>query len=241
MKIERVDDKTVKCFLSNEELEEYEIDYKDFVTRSEKAREVVQEIIEQATEEVGYRPPKFAFDLQIMMMPEQGLVLTLSEKDPVDLNNKDQMLSYLKELKNIFQTAKNEVDKAGVALQSQGDAVGNTAGGKAEEQAENKIEKSVNLPKPEHAIFRFDDMASVLGYAAIMPTNLRVQSALYAMDGKYYLSLHKGNASYERYSRACIQAMEFAGIYTALEDKILFLQEHGECLIEEGALKKLRF
>ena len=32
MKIERIDDKTVKCFLSNEELEEYDIDYKDFVT-----------------------------------------------------------------------------------------------------------------------------------------------------------------------------------------------------------------
>ncbi len=51
MKIERIDDKTVKCFLSNEELEEYDIDYKDFVTRSDKAKEVVQEIIEQAEEE----------------------------------------------------------------------------------------------------------------------------------------------------------------------------------------------
>ena len=221
-------------------MEEYEIDYKDFVTRSEKAREVVQEIIEQATEEVGYKPPKFAFDLQIMMMPEQGLVLTLSEKDPVDLNNKDQVLSYLKELKNIFQTAKNEFDKVGATLQTNGNAA-NIADSKVENKAENKTEKAVALPKPEHAIFRFDDMASVLAYAAIMPTNLRVKSALYVMDGRYYLSLHKGNASYERYSRACIQAMEFAGIYTALEDKILFLQEHGECLIAEGALKKLRF
>ena len=69
MKIERIDDKTVKCFLSNEELEEYDIDYKDFVTRSDKAKEVVQEIIEQAEEEVGYKPPKYAFDLQIMMLP----------------------------------------------------------------------------------------------------------------------------------------------------------------------------
>ena len=50
MKIERIDDKTVKCFLSNEELEEYDIDYKDFVTRSDKAKEVVQEIIEQAAD-----------------------------------------------------------------------------------------------------------------------------------------------------------------------------------------------
>ena len=56
MRIERVDDKTVKCFLSNEELEEYDIDYKDFILRSDKAREIVQEIIEQAEEEVGYKP-----------------------------------------------------------------------------------------------------------------------------------------------------------------------------------------
>ena len=48
MKIERVDDKTVKCFLSNKELEEYEIDYKDFVMRSEKAKELVQEIMESS-------------------------------------------------------------------------------------------------------------------------------------------------------------------------------------------------
>ena len=45
MKIERIDDKTVKCFLSNEELEEYEIDYKDFVTRSDKAKEVYRRLL----------------------------------------------------------------------------------------------------------------------------------------------------------------------------------------------------
>ena len=38
MKIERIDDKTVKCFISNQELEEFDITYKDFITRSEKAK-----------------------------------------------------------------------------------------------------------------------------------------------------------------------------------------------------------
>ncbi len=54
MKIERVDEKTVKCFLSNEELEEYDITYKDFVMRSDKAREIVEEIMAQAVAEVDY-------------------------------------------------------------------------------------------------------------------------------------------------------------------------------------------
>ena len=99
MKIERIDDKTVKCFLSNEELEEYEIDYKDFVTRSDKAKEVVQEIIEQAEEEVGYKPPKYAFDLQIMMLPDEGLVLVFSEKEPLENKNGAQLLQALQEMK----------------------------------------------------------------------------------------------------------------------------------------------
>ena len=80
MRIERIDDKTVKCYLSQEELAEYEITYKDFVTRTQKAKEMVEHIIAQAVEEVGYKPPEFAMDMQIMLMPDQGLILTLSEE-----------------------------------------------------------------------------------------------------------------------------------------------------------------
>ena len=78
-------------------------------------------------------------------------------------------------------------------------------------------------------------------YAAVLPANLRINSTLYRMeDGTCYVYVQKGGASYERYSRACIQAMEFAALYAADEQKIRYLEEHGECLIREKALKKLR-
>ena len=128
MKIERIDDKTVKCFLSNEELEEYEIDYKDFVTRSDKAKEVVQEIIEQAEEEVGYKPPKYAFDLQIMMLPDEGLVLVFSEKEPLENKNGAQLLQALQEMKRVFEEKKAEI--------------GATLGKQAKEETENNAGKS---------------------------------------------------------------------------------------------------
>ena len=51
-----------------------------FVTRSDRAREIVEEIMAQAVEEVDYKPPQFAFDLQIMILPEQGMILTFTEK-----------------------------------------------------------------------------------------------------------------------------------------------------------------
>ncbi len=226
MKIERIDDKTVKCFLSNEELEEYDIDYKDFVTRSEKAKEIVQEIIEQAEEEVGYKPPRYAFDLQIMMLPEQGLVLTFSEKDPMESKSGEQILDCLRDMKQILQQAKEKLASGAKPAQN-----GQEAGAG---------EEAVETFRPEEAIFAFERVADVMDFANAIPGNLRVDSALYSMNDMYYLHIRKGKASYERYSRTCIQAIEFAVAYTADKQPIRHLEEHGECLIAEKALKKLR-
>jgi len=250
MKIERVDDKTVKCYLSNEELEEYEIDYKDFITRTDKAREVVQEIMEQAAEEVGYKPPKFAFDLQIMMVPDQGLVLTFSEKEPFDPKDGEQILEALKEMKKVLQESKeNFLQKkalAGDATQKQlpnhtapaqasnSEQTQNPAGGQSP-QAKGTVKQ-----RPETAIFAFRNIGRVMDYASVLPANLRVKSALYVLDNTYYLYMNKGNAAYERYSRACVQALEFAALCGAEQEKLLYLEEHGECLIAEKALKLLR-
>lgn len=135
MKIERIDDKTVKCFLSNEELEEYDIDYKDFVTRSDKAKEVVQEIIEQAEEEVGYKPPKYAFDLQIMMLPDEGLVLVFSEKEPLENKNGAQLLQALQEMKRVFEEKKAEI---GATLENRRRKKRRTTLGKIRKQREKQ-------------------------------------------------------------------------------------------------------
>ena len=211
--------------LSNEELERVRgIDYKDFVTRSDKAKEVVQEIIEQAEEEVGYKPPKYAFDLQIMMLPDEGLVLVLSEKEPLENKSGAQLLQALQEMKRVFEEKKAEIGAAEKKAQA-----GENAG-----ESGKKNKKAAEAQKPQFAIFAFRNIGRVIEYAAVLPTNLRIDSTLYRMeDGTCYAYVRKGGASYERYSRACIQAMEFAALYAADEQKLRYLEEHGECLIRE--------
>lgn len=231
MRIERVDDKTVKCFISNEEMEEYEIDYKDFILRSEKAKQVVHDIIVQAAEQVGYKPPKFAFDMQIMMLPDQGLLLTFSESDSAGIPNMQQLIDYLKDMKQTLQKAKEQL---GIAERGSG------GDGGAQTQGDSNVTDQGAVQKPGKAIFVFEGLRQVMNYAAVLPANLRVQSALYQMDDRYYLYLQKGGASYERYSRACIQALEFGRLYGADETLLLPLQEHGECLIARRAVQKLR-
>lgn len=213
MRIKRVDEKTVKCFLSNEELEAYEIDYKDFIMHSDKAKQVVQDILVQAAEQVGYKPPKFAFDVQIMVLQDQGILLTFSENDTVN-NHAQKILDYFKEMKDVLENAKEVLAEV--------------------EKVPQPVQKS------DRAIFVFDSLRDVMGYAAALPDTLRVQSSLYEMQNRYYLCLNKGAAAYERFSRACIQAMEFGKLYSAQPGQELVLKEHGKCLIEEKAIRKLR-
>ena len=240
MRIERIDDKTMKCFLSKEELEEYDISYKDFILRSDKAREVMEDIMAQAEEEVGFKPPQFALELQIMVLPDHGMVLTFSEKTPEDLKHAKDVMECLGMIKDALGCKDKDICKAlGMATTDAGKdskhpAVESSKPGKSKEL------KEVAEPVVTFAVFAFPTISDICKYARMLPSNLRVKSELYQMDGVYYLFLDKGTASYERYSRACIRALEFGSLYTAEESKIEHIKEHGECLIADHAVKKMR-
>jgi len=237
MRIERIDDKTVKCYLSNEEMAEYEVTYKDFVTRSQKAKEMVEQIIIQATQEVGYQPPEFAMDMQIMLMPEQGMVLTLSEKTPDEIQNNPALMEYLREMKKVFQQKLGEGMAAEMAARDMtktGECLPGSDGDSAQKT------ESEQGSGPGFAVFAFDSLGAVCNYAKMLPKLIRVNSSLYMDKGMYYLYIEKGTSAYKRYSRACILALEYGTLYGATMDKVIYLKEHGECLIQEKAVQKLR-
>ena len=159
-----------------------------------------------------------------MMVPDQGLLLTFSDKDP-DLKEGSQIMECLKEMKRILQQTKEQVERSG---------------GGASEGSAAKIAAVDAAGRPDYAVFVFGCLRDIMNYAEGLPGNLRVESQLYGQDGQYYLYIKKGHASYERFSRACIQALEFGSLYTADENKLMLLKEHATCLIAERALKKIR-
>lgn len=247
MKIERVDERTVKCFLSNEELEEYNISYKDFILRSDKAREMVEDIIEQAAEEVGYQPPRFAFDLQIMMLPDQGMILTFSDRGPDSDSPEKELMDCLKNMKDYVTNGGKPMFLGGdhkfgdfISNLMKLSGISKLLESEKEQKEEQDAEGDPKTDKPGFAVFCFHSLRTVCEFAKALPDKLLVKSALYCMDEQYYLFLERGDSDYERYSRACIQALEFSTLYAAEQEQTAYLKEHGECVIAEDALFKLR-
>ncbi len=235
MKIERVDENTIKCYISTEEMEKYQIEYTDFLSRTDKAQELMKTIIRQAHEEVGYIPPKYAFEMQIMMVPDQGMVLTFSEKEPFDINDHakvEAFLASLKEFVNKLAQQKERLERGGAVPPAKGN-------GKPSDIPREIMDK-IRALKVEEAVFVFSSISQVMDYASILPAGLRIKSALYKMDDSYFLYIAQGSAAYDRYSKACVQALEFADLYRADAGCDELLKEHGECLIAEKAVRKLR-
>ena len=171
MKIERVDDKTVKCYISNAELQEYDLDYKDFITRSEKAREMVHDIMTQAVEEVGYTPPQYAFDLQIMVVPEQGLVLTFSEKNPEEITEGERLKECLQEMKQVLQKT-----KAQMGLMDQQTGVSPDREKTSEQTSVKSKETEEGDSRPQFSIFEFASLERIGQLAAVFSAFRRIRS-----------------------------------------------------------------
>ena len=197
MKIERVDENTIKCFLSTEEMEEYDVEYTDFISRTDKAQELMRKIMRQAHDEVGFVPPKFAFEMQITMVPNQGLVLTFTEKEPIDMKDRSKVESFLASLEDLIQKISQH--------QKEMDNSGNKQAMPAHANKQSSVPDEM---KVEEAVFSFDTLSTVMDFAEVMPAGLRIASALYKMDDCFYLHIKQASASYDRYSRVCVRALD---------------------------------
>lgn len=79
MNIKRINDHMVRCVISEEELQEYGIDMKDLVTQSDRIRQFIEDVIDEAREQAGFTVSSDQLSAQVMAMPSKGLVIVLSE------------------------------------------------------------------------------------------------------------------------------------------------------------------
>ncbi len=89
-------------------------------------------------------------------------------------------------------------------------------------------------------IFVFASMNHTMRYCAAVPAELSVRSHLYSLKDTYYLVVEKQRLSKKNFNKISAQAVEFSKLLAPSEEKLLYLEEHGECLIKDRAVSPLR-
>ncbi len=228
MKFKKIDNKTVCCMLSKEDLTDNNITLEDFLHNREKIQSFLEEIIETAKDEVGFEASGPMLSIQIMAMYPDGVMITFSE-DPKDMANA---------IRNGIEQLRGEFGDDGwpedIADMSEMEV-------EETEEIQESDSKAVEIEKLQ-TIFSYSDMEQLLVFIEKLPVWRGIISSLYKKTetGEYILVLEKGHISHENYRLVVSVAMEFGKIIGATGVKHAYLQEHCQTVIAEKAVLKLK-
>lgn len=215
MKYKKINEATVQCIISEEDMEEYGLTLSDIFERNEKGEGFLRDVVERAHDEVGYRLNGDNIAMQITPIRDEGLVITFSDEGIAGFQN---MLEHIKEVLSGF-----DPESLKEAAKAAGGKVGEAKG----------LEETCR-------ILVFASMNHAMRYCAAIPSELSVRSRLYCLKDTYYLVIEKQRLSRKNFNKISAQAVEFAKLLAPSEEKLLYLEEHGECLIKERAVSILR-
>ncbi|MCH5249392.1 MAG: adaptor protein MecA [Lachnospiraceae bacterium] len=216
MKYKKINEATIQCIISEEDMEEYGLTIADIFERNEKGEGFLRDVVERAHDEVGYRLKGDNIAMQITPIRDEGLVITFSDAGIAGFQN---MLEHIKEV------------LSGIDSESMRDAI--------RALAENDIPQKNNL-EDTCRIFIFSSLNHVMRYCVSIPPNLTIRSHLYKEREYYYLVIEKNRLSKKNFNKISAQAVEFAGLIVPTEEKLIYLGEHGECMIKDRAVSRMR-
>lgn len=87
MDFQRIDENTVQCRMTEEEMNSYGFTIEDFFTNKERSREFLESIVERAEEEIGYEVESGMVSMQLMRMPDNSLTITFTDKGEEAIQN----------------------------------------------------------------------------------------------------------------------------------------------------------
>ena len=217
MRYKKINEATVQCIITAEDMLEYGLTLSDIFERNEKGEGFLRDIIERAHDEVGYMINGDNIAMQITPLQNKGLVVTFTNESPAAFKD------ILQHLKDVLQGVSEELNK------------------QVEPERKTLIaEQSDEEFDENRRMFVFSSLHQVMQYTVSIPKNISVRSHLYKADEAYYLVIERNRLSYTMFNKISAQAVEFGNLIAVSEERMRYLNEHGECLIEDRAVSRLR-
>lgn len=245
MDFRRINEKTVRCVVSHEEMAAYGLEIEDFFNDREKSRAFLESVVEQAHEEVGYEVTGSMISMQLMRLPNKDLAITFTE------GREDNIIDMLQYIRNIIGGNENSIiDEIFQRMHAM------SAGEKAEamqklietcEEGINGEEKKEQVYRPSKrpqyiSIFAFENLAEVEELAGQLGEEYKINNRLFKdeVEGTYYLVIKKGRLSMDNYNIVRTTALEYGTLVSDETGFMKYVEEHYQAVIKKDALSVLR-
>lgn len=256
MKIEKINDKQIRCTLTKEDLANREIKISELAYGSEKAKALFQDMMQIAADDFGFEADNIPLVIEAIPISMDTLILIITKvDDPEELDTRFAR----------FSPEDPESHDAGIScgdmkekMEGADDILGlirkiSEAKKRAAEKAENKAKPAAETGSLEevssddeelsnltraYLFFSLDDAiraAGVLGTIYDGPNTLFKNPE----NGNYYLLLKKASSTAEQFNKVCNVLSEYSLSCKFTPGLEAYFSEHMETIVKDQALQNL--
>lgn len=255
MKIERINENQIRCTLTSLDLSSRNLNLGELAYGSEKARGLFREMIQKASNEVGFDAEDIPLMVEAIPLSGESVMLVITKiEDPEELDTRFSKFSPLSEdgAENLWGGLANELLEGADGLMEMfrqnmlamnaPAASGNTdATALQTPDSAAGTDQADGTPAIQTRVYRFSSLDQVSDAANAAQTLGTVQSRLYKKPGtsQYYLVLSSQSADPVSFSRICNLLAEYGEKVKTDAAGEAYYQEHYEVIIGTDALQKL--
>lgn len=237
MKIERIDDNSIRCTLTSLDLSSRNINLRDMTYGSAAAKRLFSEMMQKAQAEVGFTPDNTPLMIEAVPLQGGSIQLIISKvEDPEELDTRFSKFSQDAFSQNgwISQLASEILEGAQGIIKQNKEAKQDSTGEKPSEQ--QLADKSSVV-----RIYRFASLDRVISAASAIANVYSGGSSLYKDPGstRYYLVLHAAFGDLQSLSRASNILSEYGTKINGEALNEAYYKEHFDALVAENAIGKL--
>lgn len=210
MKFVKVNEDTLRCLISEEEMTGFGIEVEELISNRDKAQDFLQMVLADAEEETGFRIDEASISVEATLLPGRGISLTISASSySNDISDK---------LRRFHEAVKDYAKIQDELLQEQDEP--------------EKVVNSLLI----YTAASFEEMERFSRLIRIKD----VKSSLYKVESRhcYYLILEKEFTG-EEMRRLGAAGLEFAKEMILDKSVKNYVQEHGTCIVDSQAVELL--
>lgn len=239
MKIERINENQIRCTLSSFDLSVRNLNLGELAYGSEKARKLFREMIQKASNEVGFEAEDIPLMVEAIPLSNESVMLVITKvEDPEELDTRFSKFSPAAEDRDSF------LDNLASELLEGADSIFDLLQGLGSSQP-SKLESAENTeasddPSKSYRIFTFPKLDLISEAARAAGGQFSGESILYKkpQDGPYFLVLKKP-ADAADFNRVCNTIAEYGSKIRHDYATESYYAEHYEVLIRDNALQIL--
>jgi adapter protein MecA 1/2 len=252
MKIERINDNQIRCTLNSIDLSMRNLNLGELAYGSEKARNLFREMIQKASNEVGFEADDIPLMVEAIPLSNESVMLVITKiEDPEELDTRFSRFSQMAEdnpedlwnglTSELLEGADGLMDflKKGLLGMPIPDEASVPAA--AAPLADNVESKDPEISAPQIRIFRFQNLDQVCDAARAAAQFCSCTNTLYKKPStsQYYLVLTREESDPLEFSRLCNILAEYGEKIRQEAGSEAYYQEHYEVIVREQTLQKL--